>query len=536
MIAFAFSFPAGRYHATPWGRHTNEADVAWPPEPARILRALIATWWRKADHRRFPKTMLDDLIDALAAETPVFRLPEAVHTHVRAFMPIGSIDLKTSLEKRSLIYDAFLRFDRDAELIAAWPGVTLTPELEALAAHLLERIGYLGRAESWAEARISNDWNGEINSCPRSTNAVPAPDTVSVDVAVPLTRVAWAELRARFVPDLKGMTKSKHAVMEVTLPERLSEALAVDTSDWQKAGWSSPPPLHKIVYDRSSVGPLPQHRRRKLSVRTGQSGDPEFARFVLAGRPCPRIEETLKIGEITRRALMSGNGVPPFELSGRDENGPLRDDPAHAHAFYLPEDADGDGLIDHLIIYCRRGFSDEARRRLDRLTRLWIGHSRGDEESERGRKEWRLALEGIMAPAGFAGASCLLGQAHIWESVTPYLKSRFDKRRPETFKAVVESYRAQIMAEWPQRFPDVPVPLVEPMTDPTNSVRFAAPLRPGGSLRTTLAFARTRAGRGGRQPDVSGGFFRLTFDQPVEGPISLGWGAHFGLGLFRRAD
>ena len=87
MIAFAFSFPAGRYHATPWGRHANEADVAWPPEPVRILRALIATWWRKADHKRFPKIMLDDLVDALAAELPVFHLPEAVHTHVRAWMP-----------------------------------------------------------------------------------------------------------------------------------------------------------------------------------------------------------------------------------------------------------------------------------------------------------------------------------------------------------------------------------------------------------------------------------------------------------------
>ncbi|MFX9058357.1 hypothetical protein ABTN75_21495, partial [Acinetobacter baumannii] len=49
MIAFAFTFPGNRYHATPWGRHANEADVAWPPEPVRILRGLIATWWRKAD-------------------------------------------------------------------------------------------------------------------------------------------------------------------------------------------------------------------------------------------------------------------------------------------------------------------------------------------------------------------------------------------------------------------------------------------------------------------------------------------------------
>ena len=56
MFALAFRFPADRYHATPWGRNVNEADVAWPPEPWRLLRALIAAWWRKATGRAGPRT------------------------------------------------------------------------------------------------------------------------------------------------------------------------------------------------------------------------------------------------------------------------------------------------------------------------------------------------------------------------------------------------------------------------------------------------------------------------------------------------
>ena len=55
MLAIRFLFPAGRYHATPWGRHVNEADVEWPPSPWRLLRALIATWHRKLDPNRYPK-------------------------------------------------------------------------------------------------------------------------------------------------------------------------------------------------------------------------------------------------------------------------------------------------------------------------------------------------------------------------------------------------------------------------------------------------------------------------------------------------
>jgi len=57
------------------------------------------------------------------------------------------------------------------------------------------------------------------------------------------------------------------------------------------------------------------------------------------GRPLPGVETTLLIDEIFRSALMSNaNG---------DEKGPLLTDPAHAHDFYLPKDASGDGFIDY---------------------------------------------------------------------------------------------------------------------------------------------------------------------------------------------
>jgi CRISPR-associated protein Csb2 len=49
MLALAIRFPAGRFHATPWGRHVNEGAAEWPPSPWRLLRALVATWKRKLD-------------------------------------------------------------------------------------------------------------------------------------------------------------------------------------------------------------------------------------------------------------------------------------------------------------------------------------------------------------------------------------------------------------------------------------------------------------------------------------------------------
>lgn len=502
MIAFAFSFPAGRYHATPWGRHANEADVAWPPEPARILRALIATWWRKADHERYPKPALDGLIDALAAEPLEFSLPEAVHTHVRAFMPVPT--------DKKLIYDAFFRFDRNAELIVAWSNVTLTAEQEVLAAYLLDRMGYLGRAESWVEGRIAADWNGETNATPRSPQTAPAAGSVPVDVAAPLTPAAWAELRERFVPKLDRMTKSKRAALELTLPARLSDALAVDTGDWQRAGWSNPPPLRNIVYDRPAVGPLPPPRPRRVFVRTGQPGRPEVARYVLAGRPPPRIEDALKIGEVARWALMSGDGTPPPEFSGRDASGPQRD-PAHAHSFFLSEDADGDGLIDHMIVYCRCGFSSEARRRLDRLNTLWLARGRADEDGERGRKEWRLTLEDIAAPDKFGDVSAMLRSSRRWTSITPYLMPWHAKR---DFGAV-----AQIRREIERRG------LSPWLVDVTILDQYDVEKRP-------IRFHRTRSRRGLSQPDTLGQFLTLTFAESAAGPLALGFACHYGLGLF----
>jgi CRISPR-associated protein Csb2 len=356
------------------------------------------------------------------------------------------------------------------------------------------------------------------------------------EVTLPLDSSTWADRRKKLLSDLKNlkMPKAKRMAAEATLPERLSDALAVDTSDWQAVGWSSPPPLRKVVYDRPSVGPLPPIRPKKSAPASNvQLGFPEVARFVLAGRPAPRIEEALRIGDLARLALISkfGRGSVPAEILGRDDNGPLREDPAHSHAFFLPEDDDGDGRIDHLVIYCHKGFSPAAKRALDGLTRLWFERGAVDEETgERPRQEWRLALEDIASRDSVAGSSRLLHAARTWQSVTPLFKTRFDKKRPTSFEAVVDSYRHEITREWEKRYPAVPAPSVEPITATGSTGSFVLDIN--GRPQSPFAFVRTRHGRGGRRSDMSGGFFMLTFDNDVCGPIALGWGAHFGLGLF----
>src|SRR6266850_5536805 len=200
MIALSLRFPAGRYHATPWGRHVNEAALAWPPEPVRILRALIACHHRKADTGLFSWEALADLIELLAEQVPLYRLPEAVQAHTRHYMPING-------KNPALVFDAFARFDPEEPLIVDWPNIALSPERRAHLEHLATRLGYLGRAESWIEAAVI-EWDGQnANARPLKSNHerngatrfTDSPDARLVPVYVPLSPDAYRETRERLI-------------------------------------------------------------------------------------------------------------------------------------------------------------------------------------------------------------------------------------------------------------------------------------------------------------------------------------------------
>jgi CRISPR-associated protein Csb2 len=307
MIALSLHFPAGRYHATPWGRHVNEAALAWPPEPLRIHRALIACHYRKADIEIFSEDALANLIEILAAQLPIYRLPEAVHAHTRHYMPAPV--------KTTLVFDAFARFDPEEPLIVGWPGVTLAAEQRAYLDHLTIRLGYLGRAESWVEAAVI-DWDGShanarpveaANDSNHGTSFTRPSECHVVTLCAPLSPRAYEEARERLIREererrLAGWKKKSKPTDKAldddmtdfltTLPGRLAHALAVDTSDLQAVGWSHPPATRRVLYTAPEPRTSWPGSRRKQPMRN--QPDPTVARFVLAGRPRPLVEDTLR--------------------------------------------------------------------------------------------------------------------------------------------------------------------------------------------------------------------------------------------------
>jgi CRISPR-associated protein Csb2 len=556
MIALRLRFPAGRYHATPWGRHVNEAAIAWPPEPVRILRALIACHHRKADKAQFSDDALADLIEILARELPVYRLPDAVSVHTRHYMPAPV--------RTTLVFDAFARFDADEPLIVGWPGAALTPEQLAHLDHLAARLGYLGRAESWVEAEPF-EWSGEdANAKPHDHDGegngrASDHDFRLVSLYAPLSPEAYRERREHLIrnererrrvgwtkkgqPTDKALEKDMRDFL-ATLPERLASALAVDTSDLHAAGWSDPPACQRVIY--AAPEPSPRWRGPRRHMARARP-DPTVARFVLAGRPRPRVEDAIKIGELMRLAALAQFGWAKDEATGRSranapsvisgrgsDNRPLKD-ADHRHAFWLPEDADGDGEIDHIIVYARDGFCRDVRTKLDELTRLWVSRRESVSEDDgaalpEARKEWRLALEGFGMPHEFRDATRLLGKSQTWQSVTPFLAAGHLK---------AGGYPAEVRRLLVRR--GLPEPTEIAFLRPRSfGVADSAGdphakdigVRVRGRLRRAIHFHRFRSRGGERQPDTIGTFLRLSFDEPIEGPLALGYACHFGLGLF----
>ncbi len=510
MLAIALTFPGGRYHATPWGRHVNEADVAWPPEPWRLFRALIATWHRKLDPAIHPRDRLFELLSRLAkAPAPCMRLPEdVIHSHTRHYMP-GKDD------KRTLIFDGFVRLAPDDPLVIGWPDLHLDDKHIELLDALLTAMTYFGRAESWVEAHLT-DWTAGFNCLPDA----PEVDVRSGEVLGEVMRVL-----APRTPEEYTKFRNAHlqpadrpsARVRKSLPEDWLTALSLDTHDWQGAGWNLPPAARVVAY-RRPLDALPavarQVRARPAAVATTPE-EPTTARFALYGKPLPRIEDALRVGEAVRAAVMGrarrllGADSVPAVLSGHG----LPNENRHGHAFWLPE-PDHRGIVDHVIVHAPDGLGAEAVRVLAALD--WVRWGDGE--------PLRVLLEAIGSTSLFAGLSPLTGESTTWRSITPYLHPwHLKKAEQRSGGALHAALLAQLMREWTARAQGLP-PIVE--------LKMLEEADFGGRRLKPIHYQRFRRKRDLTQPDRLGRMVELRFAGPIRGPLALGFGCHFGLGLF----
>jgi CRISPR-associated protein Csb2 len=197
-------------------------------------------------------------------------------------------------------------------------------------------------------------------------------------------------------------------------------------------------------------------------------------------------------------ASLFGEDAIPSSLSGHG----LPNGNRHQHAFYLPLDSNGDGRIDRVIVHVPLGMGMRERQVLERVVRLWSA----------GGAQWRVVMESM---GDTAAGGAVMRKATEWYSITPYLHPWYVKKGL--------GMEDQIRRECRERG----------LPEPVALERFESVCVGNGrrSLRP-IQFQRFRKKRGLNQPDRRGSFWKLTFAEPVRGPLALGFGCHFGLGLF----
>jgi CRISPR-associated protein Csb2 len=530
VIAISFKFIAGRYHATPWGRHVNEGAVEWPPSPWRILRALIAAWKRTLPD--LPQYRVEPILRQLATP-PQFLLPPASTGHTRHFMPwFKNWRGDEPPEKfKTKIFDSFVAVARDAEVIVQWPDASLDDSQRDTFAQILANFGTIGRSQSWCEAALADSGlENEPLICRPLHDELPAGHEV-VRVLCPDANSAFADDHVKTVGIKNtGRGKDAHAIEERLTVYDPAWNVCMETLQLHDEKWSDPPGSRWIAYTRprDCFKPGAGVHARARSVAESRI---QFVRYAIDSTVLPLVTETLPIAESARRALMSlhgqlteRNGVRGQSrvFSGKDGEGePLA---GHGHAYYLPTDEDGDGRLDHLTIFARNGFGIYERCALDCLRRLRTGRDAEEEHELR-----VLPLEIGALDRDTPGP---LATSAMWVSASPYVAARYAKTRGRHRRDLrLPQHRADFLLE------DLREQMQHVLDIDPTAAHVAAMADEHGAFRVgerwrPIQFKRYRSKRSDDGGQRLAGAFRIRFDTAVAGPIALGHSSHFGLGLF----
>jgi CRISPR-associated protein Csb2 len=487
MLAIELTFLTGRYHATPWGRNVNEAVPEWPPSPYRLIRALFDTWKRKLPD--WPQDRVEPIFEVLSSVPPVYYIPPAKASFTKTYLPENDKDLS----RRQPVFDGYVVINPCDSVIMGWPAVEVPDKVLKDTQELLSLVNYLGRSESWVSAsiRFGNDkieWN-----C-KPANKAPTKDSHSrIPLAVPLSKPAYEEH-----PMLTKGSGKKSKESAVTW----LDALTFSTEQMFHAGLSGPPALRFEPYLRPAdcfdSQPLP---------RSSPSEKPVYAvLYSVESQVCPRITSAVEVAERVRTKLMGIHkrligdpGKVSQKFSGKDDLGePLK---GHRHSFYLSLDTDNDGKIDHLLVASKDPFDPLEKASLDRLRSVWQSDGKPDI---------------LFVPLQWGEVQKLAGNKPSvrFRSETPFVPTRHHRKGRGDFGIWLAG---EVMRE--AKNMGLPEPII---------VRPLARSRKRGRDLYWLEFRRSRKGT----QEAIGYGFELEFAEPVYGPFALGYGAHFGLGLF----
>lgn len=497
-------FPLGRFHATPWRVNPyDDPHGEWPPSPWRLVRAVTARWYQWAREMGKDPERPEDIADlerlqaALCNSMYSFHLPPSARRGVslRQYQPT-TFGWNPAEKKKpgtrsygtSLVQDNYWCVPPDEPLwwfieSDAWTDDDAVAALRAC----VERLTWFGRAETLTRVHVAS-----------TADRIPEPNCELRDA-----RTAGA------VPAL------------VPLPDATREDIERTTDDGKAKQRSVPPGAICRYADRPPRPPV--HERRRPPVHQESL---HLVQLAIGWNVAPQSRAVARLTSRFRGAvicellrLKTGDLRTTWSRASRDVRESI--------AQMAGKHADRTPLSGHRHTEFFAWCEDDAPTRL----MVWRGSAAFDADEQEAilraasrdvswaapgmdADEWKVRLipldRSVPPPPGFDQRASL-----VWESVTPYVPPRHHLRGGKERKR--ESLDEQIRRELQQRGISEDI-TYEPIGRPCW-VSVHLPRR----LASQRAFIGDRLGQR----------VRLTFPEPISGPLRLGHSSSFGLGLFR---
>lgn len=369
------------------------------------------------------------------------------------------------------VVDAYLNFDVSDRMIWVQWPVELCAEHELLLTRCLAYCRYIGRREADAVWSIARD------------DEMPSPNARPDTAGTTAVACCDGDAAALLVSPYQSQVKEKRAVFKGLC--------------WRNYHVEIEPPA-------GLMAPTPTYHRATIAIRT--KGRPQ-------AHSAPLWADKL-------HQALARMGTPNF--TGCDLNGfPLR---THDHVFIQPTLDDSD--LVGFELHCEAGFTDAEIEHLYAVRKLYAGKN--------GEMELRVL-----------GLHCDRGEAvHKWKSATPFFLSRHPQTRNGRPRLIPGTQHQKDSPEHQALKALCYLPQFDlaPSQCTFESVSMGLAMVHSGQL-IAMAHAERWAGsfqwqcdrKHGKKAGGTGYRLSLSFPEPIEGPIALGYSAHFGLGMMRGA-
>ena len=535
------NFLTGRYIAT---FYNDRRRPEWPPHPARLFSALVATW-AEAGFDAAERSVLEWLETlgppAIAASDAVFR---KVVSH---FVPVNdtAVVSRTWQERRIERLQA-LKAQLHHELASS--GGEITRQATRIEQQLarerevgsqVNRVGNTnpgsasqmlpdcrGRQERFFpsvtpdEARVTYVWDGvPADGAARTLDQLLARVTrLGHSSSLVACRVTSESPIPTRVPSDNGSGES----MRVVRPGQLAEL------ERQFARHLAFRP-RSLPYTDVRYRVVAESRQAEQPRQPNTAGDWLVFEFAHDSRSFP-VTRVVELAQAMRSAILHYAEDPiPEELSG---HGPAGMPTAEPHVAFLPLPYVGlpyaDGRLLGIAVSVPKGLYDVARRALYRAIGAW--------ESTAASRRLRLTL----GPRGVVRLSRLQGPSDL-ASLRPEIWNRTSQRWVSATPIALPRHPGRLsrgganarVKAWEEAEAAVAAACAHAGLPPPSRVQIALnPLLIGARPATHFpAFSQKgRADKPVRRQLVHAA---LTFEVPVGGPLMLGTGRFLGLGLMR---